>query len=142
MPYVRQRHKTDCGIAALAMLCGVTYEEADQAIPWRRDGHKHGTTTAMLRQGALKLGYATRSTPKNRLKPIYAPKDIPSWELSILWLSIPGNSLVKIPHPKGSGYGWHWVVWRNKKVYDPARGVFRKFDTMPSSYMEFIKCEK
>ena len=131
MAFVKQRTKTDCGVAALAMLCDVTYEEANRAIPWRREGCHGGTTTTQLREGGKKLGYVTESTPKNRLKPLRIRS----------WIAIPDNSLVKIPHPKGPGYGWHWVVWRKGQIYDPARGVFRNLggSSTPSSYMQFLK---
>lgn len=132
--FIRQRHKTDCGIAALAMLCDVTYEEANRAIPWRRESHMYGTTTTMLKEGGAKLGYRTESTPQDRLKPLRGRG----------WEDIPDNSLVKIPHPTQSG-NWHWVAWRKGRIYDPARGVFlpKAFHapTNPTSYMQFVKEE-
>jgi hypothetical protein len=146
MAFIRQRNKKDCGVAALAMLCDVTYEEANRSIPWRRKGNLEGITTKMLREAAGKLGYSTESTPQDRLKIVKAPK---SWDplphpiVSDFWHLIPDNSLVKIPHPKGPGWGWHWVAWRKERIYDPARGVFHpsKYGTKPSSYMEFIKSD-
>lgn len=139
MSFVRQRSKTDCGVAVLAMLCDVTYEEAHSAIRWK--GYRHrGTTTRMLREAAPNFGFTTKSTPQNRLKIIKAP-DV--WVGRIvggeIWNFIPPNSLVKIPRKK---IGWHWVVWRRGKIYDPARGVFlpRKYSSIPSSYMEFVRC--
>jgi ABC-type bacteriocin/lantibiotic exporter with double-glycine peptidase domain len=132
MTFIRQRNKKDCGVACLAMLCNVTYEEANRAIPWRREGNLEGTTTKQLREGARKLGHTTESTPQDRLKPLR----------DSTWTDIPNNSLVKVPHPKGPDYGWHWVVWKKGKIYDPARGVFRTFRDFspPSSYMEFMPC--
>ena len=140
MAFVRQRSKTDCGIAALAMLCDVSYEKALPAIRWRATSGNRGTTTHMLREAARKLGYRTKSTPQKRLKIIKAP-DV--WVGKTvggeIWGFIPENSLVKIP----CKIGWHWVVWRKGKVYDPAKGVFRprKYDKIPTSYMEFVKCK-
>ena len=144
MAFIRQRGKKDCGVAVLAMLCGVSYEEADKAIPWRREGNLYGTNTTMLREGGINLGYRTKSTPQDRLKVVKAPKSwvsMPPPLVDDFWVLIPDNSLVKIPHPKGRNYGWHWVAWRKGRVYDPARGVFApgKHGTKPSSYMEFIK---
>lgn len=142
MVFVRQKTKTDCGIATLAMLCNVSYEEASDAIQWRATSGNRGTTTHMLREAARKLGYTTKSTPQKRLKVIKVP-DV--WVGKTvggeLWQFIPANSLVKIPYRLGR-YGWHWVVWNNDKIYDPARGVFlpRKYDKSPISYMEFVKC--
>lgn len=134
--FVRQREEKDCGVAALAMLCDVTYDEAIRAIPWRRVGLLDGTSTKMLVAGAAKLGYEPEASP-GRLP--YRLRVLPDKS----WTNIPNNSLVKIPHPSGPEFGWHWVVWRKKKIYDPARGVFRpaNYDHQLSSYMEFRKCE-
>lgn len=135
MAYIKQRHSRDCGIATLAMLCGVTYDEANRVIPWRRDGHLYGTSTKMLVVGATKLGYQTRGTETGRLKIVKRPVD------SASWFEIPDNSLVKIPHPDSPDHGWHWVAWRKNRVYDPARGVFHPnlHGGLPSSYLEFYE---
>jgi hypothetical protein len=143
MAFVRQKHKSDCGIAALAMLCDVTYEMAENAITWGRRGWQGGTTTKQLREGGEVLGYHTLSTPQRRLKVVREPIkwfDMPPPSISDWWYIIPDNSLVKV----GSEHeGWHWVVWRKNKIYDPARGVFHpaKHGAKPLSYMEFIKGE-
>jgi len=143
MAFVKQKSKVDCGVAALAMLCDVTYGEAKAAILWPTfDPKKNilcGTTTRMLRAAAAGLGYTTKSTPQNRLKIIKAPDVwIGTTVGGEIWNFIPENSLVKIP----GKFGWHWVVWRKGKIYDPARGVFlpRKYDHIPTSYMEFVRC--
>ncbi len=99
-----------------------------------------------MRGGGINLGYRTESTPHNRLKVIQEPDewiDLSDPSTSDYWYLIPNNSLVKIPHPKGSDYGWHWVVWRKEKIYDPARGVFHpsKYSAKPASYMHFMKKE-
>ena len=141
MAFVKQKHKSDCGIAALAMLCDVTYDRAEQAIEWRRAGCYQGTTTRQLRDAAIVLRYYTISTPENRLKVVRTPIQwqlMPPPSISDWWYLIPANSLVKI----GSDHvGWHWVVWRKNKIYDPARGVFHpsKHGAKPLSYMQFIK---
>lgn len=145
MAFVKQKNKLDCGVAALAMLCDVSYEDANRAIPWRREGILNGTTTTQLREGGINLSYETESTPQDRLKVVRAPKGWAGKKVGPeIWSFIPNNSLVKVPHPLGRGHGWHWVVWRKGKIYDPARGVFKpaKYNTIPSSYMEFKKCSK
>ncbi len=144
MAMIRQRNKNDCGVAALAILCDVTYEEAEQAIPWRSSSAIHGTDTKQLRAGAIKLGYDGQGTPQHRLKQIALPpkwRKLPIPNTSDWWYLIPDNSLVKISHPKGPNYGWHWVAWRKEHIYDPARGVFHpsKHGAKPLSYMQFIK---
>lgn len=136
MAFVKQRFKTDCGVAALAMLCDVTWEQAREAIIW--PGRRYNTTTKQIRKAAWKLKFATM---QGRLKIIRVPFTT-EWEGKPVdqsrWSLIPHNSLVKIPTPDFGGR-WHWVIWRNGKIYDPARGVFKpkKFDRIPSSYMEF-----
>lgn len=134
MAFVKQRSNRDCGVAALAMLCDVMYEEASRAIPWRREGEIYGTDTKMLAAGAKRLGYDVKGTETGRLKIVKRPVTEGSW------FEIPENSLVKIPHPT-ENHSWHWVVWRKNKIYDPARGVFHPygFGSLPSSYLEFIK---
>ena len=141
MAFVRQTHKSDCGIAALAMLCDVGYELADASITWGKRGVRDGMTTKQIRSGALVLGYRTVSTPENRLKQVSLPpkwRNLPVPNTSDWWYLIPNNSLVKI----GSVHeGWHWVVWRKNKIYDPARGVFHpsRHGAKPCSYMQFIE---
>lgn len=139
MPLIRQKHRTDCGVAALAMLCNTTYEAADRAIPWRREGHLNGTSADMLRTGGLKLGYIGHGKRNDALKPITAPKEWEGREVGPeIWDLIPDNSLVKVP---ADDRNWHWVVWRKRKIWDPARGVFRPkdYDKVPTSYMQFKK---
>ena len=141
MAFIRQRNKSDCGVAVLAMLCDVTYEEAYRVIPWRREGILNGTSATQLRAGGIRLGYRTESTPQDRMKPITVPFAWPKTIDYTIWSLIPAGSLVKLPQLLGAR-GHHWVAWRKGKVYDPARGVFKPEtvgDHYPSSYMEFIK---
>lgn len=135
MAFIKQRFKTDCGVAALAMLCDVTWEQARDAIDWGEKGRRYSTVTKQIRKAAWLLKFGTT---QSRLQTIRVPKR-KGWEGKPvdhkIWYLIPNNSLVKIPKK----YGWHWVIWRNGKVYDPARGVFKpeKIGRLPSSYMEF-----
>jgi len=131
MAYIPQRHKTDCGVAAIAMLCNVSYVEADRVIPWRKHGCLYGTDTKMLRTAAERLGYEGRGTPKHHLKRLPRGAE---------FTTIPDNSLVKVPCPPGDT-GWHWVAWINGRIYDPVRGVFNPnaLKLIPSAYMQFTK---
>lgn len=139
MALIRQKGKSDCGIAALAMLCDVSYEEAERAIPWRRWGVSRGTDTKQLKEGAFNLAYIGMGTAQGRLRPCGKKS----------WQDLPDNSLVKVLNPDNP-FESHWVVWRKRKIYDPARGVFKPkaFAWPPSSYMKFVpegmvcpKCE-
>ena len=145
MAYIEQRCKTDCGVACLAMLCDVTYEEALKAIPWRKRGMLEGCSTRMIREGAEALGFGVRGTKTDRLKTVREPKawrGLPNPITEDFWRMIPDNSLVKIKHDHGyTQNGWHWVSWRKQKVYDPGRGVFHpgKFGHKPRAYLEILK---
>ncbi len=145
MAYVKQQSKNDCGVAALAMLCDVSYEAAYRAIPWRKKGITFGTDTKMIRAGAAMLGYTGIGTPKHQLKRIKQPpfaSIVPGqqWHerpsTADMWRAIPDNSLVKVEAP----HGWHWVAWRKGKVYDPARGGAFKPEryVKPVAYMQFV----
>lgn len=128
MEFVRQRDRMDCGVACTAMLCGVSYEEAWKQFAWKPSQYTHGLTTKDIREAAERLGYITIGGVGGRLLPCGPTR----------WEAIPSRSLVKIPHPTRPGV-WHWVVWHRRKVYDPARGVFRlnKYDWVPTSYLRF-----
>lgn len=143
MAYVKQRHKTDCGVACLAMLCDAEYEDANRAIPWRREGCLNGTTTKQLIEGAAKLGYETRG---DRLRVVKAPPGAKSGDpvTPDIWRGLANNSLAKIPKPLTRD--WHWVVWRKGKIYDPSRGVFTPeafykifgLNSFPTSSLQFV----
>ncbi len=134
MAFIRQRNDKDCGVAAMAMLLDVPYEDVDKAIPWRKHGILHGTDTKMLRTAAERLGWVGHGTEKDQLKRIGGC----SWSRKRSWHTIPDNSLVKT---SGGGDMWHWVAWRKNKVYDPARGVFGSLQHggVPVAYMQFTK---
>lgn len=109
MQHVRQRTATDCGVAALAMACGVTYEQAFDAIfptngKRRRRKRVFRTTTRHLREAAHRLGFKTT----HRLR---------KWEEDLL----SDRAIVKVNPVKQT---WHWMVVEVKagrcKWYDPA----------------------
>lgn len=62
---VLQRHPRDCGVAVLAMLCGVSYEEALVAVSAEAPMVlTHGLTTQQLVGAARRLGYRLRRTKR------------------------------------------------------------------------------
>lgn len=66
---VLQRHARDCGVAVLAMLCGVSYEEALVAVSAEAPlVLTHGVTTAQLKRAAKRLGHRLRSTTRYDLE--------------------------------------------------------------------------
>jgi ABC-type bacteriocin/lantibiotic exporter with double-glycine peptidase domain len=145
MAFVRQLNSRDCGVAALAMLCNVTYEEASKSIPWRREGVLRGTTTKQIIEGAIKLGYETKHDQLQVIRPPegWVTENGTNVDYRI-WSFIANNSLVKVP--ADFSRNWHWVVYNKNKIYDPARGVFKPkkfheaFDHMsfPTSSLQFV----
>src|SRR5258706_12669763 len=65
-PVVRQRDRTDCGLAALAMVAGAwgqkwSLEELSRALPATRDGVRLGALRDYARSRGL-VAYAVRGT--------------------------------------------------------------------------------
>src|SRR5262245_51455634 len=61
MRVVTQRHQMDCGVACLAMICGVSYENALVAVAQVAPNVcVSGMWTKEIRQAAQRLGYRLR----------------------------------------------------------------------------------
>lgn len=110
LPEVRhmcQRLATDCGVACLAMLCGVSWMRARTAIFGAVKRQGFSTRTRDLVRGATVLGFRLDS----RLRPCRGRG----------WADIPTPALVKVGNHTKTG--WHWVVVANhdgtKSVFDP-----------------------
>ena len=110
MRTVKQRFATDCGVGCVAMLAGVSYEEAFDAV--YPDGKRGITSTNKLRAALTKLGRPPvdgRMVSKKRTK----------------LKSLPNDALLKVQPTTCAGK--HWVVWDRKaqKKRDPWRGTLR-----------------
>lgn len=73
MRMVRQRGPNDCGVAALAMVCGVTYAAAERAIA--RAGYAakpDGLSCYQLVEAAKVLGVRLVSRRHSRFRPLPA----------------------------------------------------------------------
>lgn len=108
LDYVRQRGRTDCGVACLAMLCNTSWWGARSAIFGDKRCRSYSTRTADMSRGAAWLGYRL----DRRLRPARGKG----------WREIPAPALVKVANHKKRG--WHWVVVAGdgdaRLVYDPA----------------------
>jgi ABC-type bacteriocin/lantibiotic exporter with double-glycine peptidase domain len=103
MKKVVQRKRTDCGVACVAMVAGVTYSEAHKALG---EVSQRRTQVADLRKALRKLGIGLghRSVP-------ISPEKLSG---------LPFDCLLKTrPGPKSGN--WHWMVWnsRLKEIFDP-----------------------
>jgi len=77
---VRQRHGADCGVACLAMLTGVSYEEALVAATNKPETFcKSGLFPADLKRAAKALGYTLRAKKRFDLET----------DTGILWVLVP-----------------------------------------------------
>ena len=127
MSFIRQKTKDDCGVCSFSMLTGLDYEFSKDHFFGENYHGKMQTKTKDIVNAINRCLCFT--TDRKRLKPVK------SWE------DIPDNSLVKISR-KGRR-NWHWVVWRNRKIYDPARGVFKplRFGRLPSSFIQILRLD-
>lgn len=103
MKRVTQRERTDCGVACIAMVASVSYEDAQKALG---DAAHSRTQVADLRKALDKLGYCLgrRSIP-------IAPEKLQQLTFDCILKTKPG--------PKSGN--WHWMVWDSnaQKILDP-----------------------
>lgn len=110
MRRVEQRTESDCGVACVAMLAKVSYEDAYEAV--YGSGRKGLTSTNKLRAALVKLGRAPaegRMVSKRRTT----------------LASLPHDALLKVQPLTCSTK--HWVVWDKKRKLklDPYHSTLR-----------------
>jgi ABC-type bacteriocin/lantibiotic exporter with double-glycine peptidase domain len=102
MKYIKQRHTNGCGVAALAMVTGISYDRALKLIdPKRKSGTKYpGTSLEQALKTFTKMGIKYQIHFDTKLK------------------DIKNNAYVSASLPCGCR---HAVVWdaENKKILDP-----------------------
>jgi len=127
---VRQVDSTGCGIAVVAMIAGVSYQAAKEAIfpNWRR---KRGfaTTAKELRLGLERLGYSAA----DRLRPAR-----PNWR------DLPELAIAKVRYPWQSEYEGHWVLWfattDGGRVFCPeGQKPYKRYPYRPLSAIRIFK---
>lgn len=104
MEMIRQRYKSDCGVACAAMLAGVTYEEASAAFAPL--GKRRGCTNETTMYLALReLGV------KGKL-PMASGK--PNGQNALLKCN-------RTEHRRAGVKRWHWCVWdaAEQRILDP-----------------------
>lgn len=92
--------KKNCGVIAVAVIAGVSVEEAEKAI-----GKKGATKAKELATGLRKLGYqcpdrCIRFTAKTPISPL---------------------AIGHLTDPKRKS-GWHWIVIDGERIYDGISG--------------------
>lgn len=96
---VRQRYRSDCGVACVAMVAQVKYQQAFDVFGFTEEDrfytrHKH------LMEALEKLGCEVQR------------KMFRSWE------DIPGHAILPV-NRRCEGKHFHWVVYDGKAVLDP-----------------------
>src|SRR5258708_26098605 len=93
MRYVSQKGRNDCGVACIAMVAGISYEQA--ALVCERRTCDVGMNTKDVRAALIALGFVP---PYRRLRrfPRWAK---PMWSCALI---------CKVPNAHGRN--WHWVV--------------------------------
>lgn len=100
--YISQKYINDCGVACVAMIAGVKYEEAFAALGFVEDGGAFYTTRKQLTRALQYFGVAVER------------------KLFRSWDEIPGRAIVAVNH-RCNRRNFHWVVFTGKAVLDPNR---------------------
>ncbi len=109
MRLVRQRTTTDCGVAAVAMIADISYDEAKAAFG-RFSGRTFLTQAKDLRHALKRLGLRM-SKRRKRLRGAIQ-----------IQLDFDAIAYVRLFPPDGDDED-HWVVWDavEQKILDPLR---------------------
>jgi ABC-type bacteriocin/lantibiotic exporter with double-glycine peptidase domain len=128
---VQQLDYTGCGIACVAMVAGVTYEQAKVAVKSRPNRAGNSTYYADLKWALDRFGVAYEMNGRRGFR-------FPGWE------EMPRRAILAVEcEPPWPG-NWHWVVYDTSRngavVLDPSRNRVRKdFDRIQvKSYMGII----
>lgn len=103
MKRVEQKRGTDCGVACVAMIAGITYETAEEAMGLAVHSR---TEVRDLRKALEKFGYNL------------GYRSIPATSEKLRCLHF--DCILKTkPGPKSRN--WHWMVWdsRTQSILDP-----------------------
>lgn len=121
---MRLRHQLTpygCGVACVAMIAGVGYWTACEAIFGPEPPQRHSTHAVDLRRGLKRLGIALA----DRLSPL--------GDRSLSDLAT--SAIVKV-NPRRDG--WHWVVWDagRQRLLDPRQPTCRRYRAV--SFLQVI----
>jgi hypothetical protein len=113
MRRIIQCDKEGCGIACVAMLADVTYEDARRKIFGK--GPVTPTKTKAMQEALRKFGVSSAK------KLIRSTKTRHYTELT-------QDALLKVKLPKRDAPDWHWIVWDAgcKKFHDPDPDPYAK----------------
>lgn len=103
MNLIRQRTNTDCGVACLAMLAGISWEQAREALFNGTPKRSFRTKVQQMRIALLKFGIIMSPSLVVCKNPSRLSRD------ALLRTNVLANG------------DWHWAVWdsKRKKLLDP-----------------------
>jgi len=103
MRYTKQKTKTDCGVACVAMLAGVSWAKARDALNFEKHETDFRTNKDSMSTALRRLGVITAE----RLVVCKNPERLQMDALLRTNLLANGN--------------WHWAVWdaKKQKILDP-----------------------
>lgn len=97
---VRQRKKSDCGVACVAMVAGVSYRKAFDAFGFDAGQNTFYTSHKKLEEALGKLGCAVQR------------------EMFTSWDTILGSAILAV-NRRCNRRNFHWIVFNGKVVLDP-----------------------
>lgn len=122
MKYIRQKHKLGCGSASLAMVMGISYDQALSLIHPLRPKYSK-VCTDIIRIGSVLVNAGYKVEPKI-LTSLDDPRTVLDSRMAIMivWMD--------------EFYPWrHACAWDGKKVFDP---MFRKGLGTEEFYMDHM----
>jgi hypothetical protein len=114
MRRVVQEDDTGCGVACVAMLGKVDYQDARKAMFARKGGY---TGTTKLRKGLAKFGLDCAELIQFRRNSKFSSHE-----------SLPFDAILKLIAPSHKPGYCHWVVWDSRlgRIQDPQSPRFKK----------------
>jgi hypothetical protein len=103
MRRVKQKSKTDCGVACFATLAGVSYTQAKRALFGENHEGPCYTQTDQMRNALKEFGVILSEKLVRCVYPEHLNRD------ALIRTNVLSNEM------------WHWVVWdaRRQKILDP-----------------------
>lgn len=106
--FVPQRYSSDCGVACIAMIAGVSYQEAFDVIGFPEERTQFYTTHTCLTNALRRLGV------------LVMRRKFRSWH------DIAGLAIVAVNHRRNRRY-FHWVIFDGAAIIDPSpKGKLKK----------------
>ncbi|MBF0860371.1 hypothetical protein HKD24_14390 [Gluconobacter sp. LMG 31484] len=103
MKLIKQKTETDCGVACVAMLAGVSWAKARDALNFKKSDKKFYTDKDSVRNALTRLGVITEKNFVVCKYPERLTKD------ALLRTNLLANG------------NWHWAVWdaKRQEILDP-----------------------